>query len=168
MVLDLNQAERIARHYTRGREKLQTLGWGVSGFVFLSPDLQTAVKVHKHPEQFDTELAAYQRLRYLGITELNGLTIPMLRGFDESRRIIAMDVVRPPYLLDFAGVRFEAPDFSEDVMASWHENIVELFGGNAQFVHEVYHALAAYELYYLDFRPSNLNLTGLRDLPDEP
>jgi len=42
---------------------LDVLGWGVSGFVFLSPDLMTAIKVHHNSEGFHTEVKAYGLLR---------------------------------------------------------------------------------------------------------
>lgn len=166
MSLDYARAEEIARRYTRSSRPLTNLGWGVSGFVFLAPD-NTAVKVHKHREPYHTELLAYQRLRRLRIRRLLGLAIPRLRGYRARGRIIRMDTVSPPYLLDFAGVRFEPPDFNDDVIEDWHSRIEEVFGPNAPFVHEVYHALARHDIYYLDFRPSNLNLEGLRGrLPD--
>jgi hypothetical protein len=132
----------------------------VSGFVFLAPD-HTAIKVHKHQESFETELMAYQRLRRLRIRQLHGLTIPRLRGFSERDLIIRMDTVSPPYLLDFAGVRFEPPDFSEDVLAYWQSTIEDRYGANASIVYGVYDALARLGIYYLDFRLSNLNLEGL-------
>jgi len=72
-----------------------------------------------------------------------------------------MDFVRPPYLLDFAGVLFHPPDFPQDTMDQWHAGIEEMFGPNSAIIYAVYHALAKHGIYYLDFRPSNVNLTGL-------
>ena len=93
------------------------LGWGISGFVYLSPDLRTAVKVHRHQESFARELEVYERLRRLRMTRLHDLTIPRLRGHARNYNLIQMDFVSAPYLLDFAGVLFDPPDFPSDTMA---------------------------------------------------
>jgi hypothetical protein len=58
-------------------------------------------------------------------------------------------------------VSFDPPDFSDETMESWHAGIREMFGPNAHVVYAVYHSLAQRGIYYMDFRPSNLNLTGL-------
>lgn len=80
-----------------------------------------------------------------------------------------MDFVSAPYLLDFAGVKFDPPDFSEDTMASWHASLEEFFGPNVSVAYAVYHSLAQHGMYYLDFRPSNMKLDGLPGLqPFEP
>jgi len=43
-----HNAMRLAQEYIGSNQPLTRLGWGVSGFVFLSPDLRTAIKVHHH------------------------------------------------------------------------------------------------------------------------
>jgi hypothetical protein len=157
-------AHEVAQRFFRTRSALKRLGGGVSGFVFLSPDLRTAAKVHHGEEGYTTELYVYKQLARLGIRSIRGLTIPRMRGYSTALRIIQMDVVRPPFLLDFAGVLLNPPDFSDDVQEDWHRRIAERFGPNASVAYEVYDALAKHELYYVDFRVSNLNLTGLSGL----
>lgn len=164
MDIDLSTAEEIAKQYFGTTQSLARLGWGISGFVYLSPDLVTVVKVHRAKEGFERELATYQRLAQIQLTRLLGLTVPKLRDYRRSPNIIRMDLVRPPYLLDFAGVSFDPPDFSSDVMASWHEELAERFGPNVSVAYSVYAALARHGIYYLDLRPSNLNLEGLPGL----
>jgi hypothetical protein len=70
-----------------------------------------------------------------------------------------MDFVKPPYLLDFAGCSLKPPD--EALLEGWHESLNAMFGANVDVVYAVYGELARNEIYYLDFRPSNLNLAGL-------
>ena len=169
MELDHTAAAAIAQRYFATSEPLVRLGWGVSGYVYLSPDLRSAVKVHRSEESFSRELEVYQRLRRLRITQLHGLTIPKLRDFRADMKPIQMDFVSAPYLLDFAGVRFEPPDFSEDTMAIWHAGLEELFGPNVWIVYAVFHSLEQHGMYYTDFRPSNIKLEGLPGLlPFEP
>src|SRR5688500_14974572 len=99
MELDHQSAARIAQRYFHTSEPLVRLGWGISGYVYLSPDLRTAVKVHRHEESFARELEVYRRLRRLGITQLHGLTVPKLRGYHSDVKLIRMDFVSAPYLL---------------------------------------------------------------------
>ena len=166
---DQNRAAEIAQSFFATSTPLLQLGWGISGYVYLSPDLDSAVKVHRRKESFVCELEAYQRLRQLRITQLHGLTIPKLRDFRDQLNLIQMDFVNAPYLVDFAGVRFDPPDFPSDTMQSWHDSISELFGPNAWIAYAVYNSLARHGLYYMDFRPSNLNLKGHPDFqPFEP
>ena len=49
-------------------------------------------------------------------------------------------------------------------MKLWHAGIEEMFGPNAWVAYAVYHSLAEHDLYYRDFRPSNLKLDGLPGL----
>lgn len=169
MELNHEKAAGIVQRYFGTTETLTRLGWGISGYVYLSPDLRTAVKVHSHEESFDRELAVYHRLRHLRITQLHGLTIPKLRNYRRGVKLIQMDFVSAPYLLDFAGVRFNPPDFPEDTMESWHAGIHEMFGSNAYIAYLVYDSLKKHGMYYMDFRPSNLKLEGLPGLePFDP
>jgi hypothetical protein len=132
-------------------------------------DLRTAVKVHHRHEGFSRELEVYRRLHRLGITSLHGLTVPKLRDHSADVKLIRMDFVNAPYLLDFAGVRFDPPDFPPDTMAKWHDDIQGWYGPNADIAYDVYYSLAMRGMYYMDFRPSNLKLDGLPGLlPFDP
>lgn len=148
---------------------LEILGWGVSGFVFLSSDLRTAIKVHHNPDGFHTEVKAYKMLRRHRITRIGGITIPKLHKEDFDRQLIQIDLVKPPYLLDFAGVRFSDPKFPPETVRQIDEDIQLRFGRNAAFAYAVQHRLLQIGMYYLDLRPSNLNLQGLAgvDFSDE-
>jgi hypothetical protein len=168
MELDRKTAEEIAKRHLATSEPLKCLGWGIGGFVYLSPDLRTAVKVHRSEEGFQTELRVYRRLAALKISQLHGLTIPKLRGVDATIRSIQMDFVNAPFLLDFAGVLFKPPDFSAEVMAHWHDQLDEMFGANVHIAHAVYASLARHGLYYVDFRPTNMKLEGHPDYQPLP
>jgi hypothetical protein len=169
MIIDHEKYAAAAQQYFGTTTTLRRLGWGISGHVYLSPDALTAVKILRRPESFATELEVYQRLKRAGITTLNGLTVPKLRDYRYDLNLIRIDCVIPPFLLDFAGVLFSPPDFSADTMGLWHAGIRRSFGANASVAYSVYHALSRHGMYYMDFRPSNLNLSGLPGLePDDP
>lgn len=161
MPFDLSDSERRAQKYIGASAPLLRLGWGMSGAVFLSPGTRAAVKVFHRREQYDAELKAYRILWREKLYDLHGLTIPRPRGKHDALMVISMDVVKPPFLLDFAGAQFKPPDFSADAMALWHADIREKFGANAHIAYSVYDALRRIGIYYMDFRHSNLNLQGL-------
>jgi hypothetical protein len=165
MFLDQHAAMEIARDYIGAEVVPAMLGWGVTGFVFVNERLRTAVKIHKFADTCQREMQAYELLKRKRLQEQLrrrfSLNVPRMLASDPERHLIHMDLVRPPFLLDFAGVRFAPPDFSDDVMADWHDQIVEKFGDQFALVYAIYDFLAKRGLYYLDFRPSNLNLSGL-------
>jgi hypothetical protein len=158
----------VAQRYTNAPGPLKILGSGMGGVVFLAPDLRSAIKVHHHPEGFETEVEAYKRLKKARITKVRGLTIPRMRAHATDLLLIRMDVVRPPFLLDFAGALFHPPDFDTDAIAGWHANLEFLFGRNVSIVYDVYHLLSRHGIYYMDFRPSNIKLEGLADYDPTP
>src|SRR5688500_5897686 len=123
MEMNHAKATRIAQRYFATTQPFERLGWGIGGYVYLSPDSRTAVKVHRRQEGFERELEVYRRLRRLRLTQLHGLSIPKLRGYRTDMRLIRMDFVSAPFLLDFAGVQF-----TEETMEHWHANIASYFG----------------------------------------
>ena len=165
--MDHRSALLTAQRYLKTSLPLKCLGWGIGGFVYLSPDNLSAVKVHRGPG-YVAEVKTYRKLRRLGIRQLHGLNIPRLLDYDDANLVIRMDFVNEPFLLDFAGVLFEPPDFSEDVIAAWHADIAEKFGPNAWVAHLVYRSLAKHGIYYVDFRPTNMKLEGLPGLESFP
>jgi hypothetical protein len=155
-MLDHATAERIARDYVGATGPLIRLGWGIGGFVYLSPDGRTAVKVHRHEEGFLNEVEAYFRLRRVRTSQVHGVTIPKVHDERFDLKLIRMDFVTPPFLVDFAGVQFHPPDFPPDTLALWHENIDNMFGPNAHLAWAVYSALTQHGIWYTDLHPRNL------------
>lgn len=159
MELDLERAEALARKYIGSPVPLTRIGWGVSGFVFRTAD-RRVLKLHKRQEGFDTEVRAYQMLRRRGMVRVNGLNIPTLYGKREVERIVLMDLVQPPFLLDFAGVHFRPPDFEESVVEYQHGQVRQWYGPNAHIVYAACESLKKIGIYYTDIRTSNINIQG--------
>ena len=157
------QAAEIAQQYFGTSEPPELHGWGIGGYVYLSPQPGRVVKVHTG-HAFHVELEVYRRLRRLRLTRLHGLNIPRVRGFREDVRLLEMDFVSAPFLLDFAGVLFEPPDFEDHVWEDWHRKIDEAYGPNAHIAYAVYESLRKHGMYYVDFRITNMKLDGLPGL----
>ncbi len=59
---------------------------------------------------------------------IDGLNVPRLVEFDDELQIIEMEIVKPPYLLDFGKAHLDArPDFPAETMTEWEEQLVDLF-----------------------------------------
>lgn len=72
---DADKFAAIAQKYIGASEPLTRLGWGISGYVYLTPDLRSAIKAHRYGQGFHAEVRTYQMLRRLGMRNLLGFTI---------------------------------------------------------------------------------------------
>lgn len=155
------RAEATAREYTQAEGPLKLLGGGIEGFVFSIGGI-TAVKAFEHRPMYQSELAAYQRLRDVGIEHICGLHVPVLVNLDDRLMVIEMSIVDPPFLLDFAQTTLDHPrDFSEDVMTDWWNRVAEMFGERFEDAREVFYALQDEAgIYYYDLAPRNVNFGG--------
>jgi len=93
----------------------------------------------------------------LAISNIEGFAIPRLIDFDDDLLVVEMDVVSPPFLLDFAKAYLDGPpDFSPEVMADWEEQQMEWFGDRWPQVRSVLYSLERLAIYYRDVRPGNI------------
>src|SRR6059058_5955375 len=77
------------------------LGGGKDGSVWRTSRL-TALKVHERIESYRAERDAYARLRDLQNRRVAGFTVPLLRVHDDELGTLEMDIVFPPFVVDFA------------------------------------------------------------------
>ena len=119
---------RRANTYTQrhGLVLGKSLGAGVQGSVFVaksprdSADVWSAVKAHQRRPDYARERDVYRRLKEFDVTTVRGCHVPQLLGYDDELWVIEMTVVSQPFVLDFGGAYLDrAPDFSEEVMADW-------------------------------------------------
>ena len=89
-------------------------------------------------------------------------------NFDDELQVIEIEIVKPPYLLDFGKAHLDKrPDFPEETMAEWEEQLVELFGddvpqgeGRAAEAHGLRHLLLRREAG--EHQASSRRLTSYR------
>lgn len=158
MVEPQSDAEAIGTRYLEPQHHIVIrLGMGTDGTVFQT-DRYTVIKVFRRDDLYHRELAAYLRLLDHGVEQVCGHSVPMLLDFADSLRVIEMDYVTPPYLLDFAKTRLdERPDFSAEVEQQWIAEVEEMFGPNAKTVWIILHDLwDKYGIWYLDPKPANI------------
>lgn len=133
------------------------LGTGQEGSVWPT-DNKTAIKVFDRQRNYNSELGCYQRLSELGISELEGFTIPHLIDSDSELLIVEMTIVAPPFVLDFGKAYLDhRPDFSAEIMADYDVERREMFEGNWDLVESAVRELEQFGIYYWDARPGNID-----------
>jgi hypothetical protein len=135
----------------------QRLGFGKDGSVFQT-SLSTAIKVFARRDSYARELACYRRLASHEVEEVHGHVVPRLIASDDELLVIEMEIVAPPFLLDFADAWLDtAPDFPAEVMEQWHEEKSEQFGSQWAAVQVVLAQLRGhYGIHLLDVNPGNI------------
>ena len=123
---------------------------------------QSAIKVHNERAGFDRELAAYGRLQHFKVTEIAGLAVPSLMGFESELKIIEISIVSPPYLLDFGGAHLdEAPShiIDSDAKQRWMEERLEKFAESTPLVNRALAELERkYGVFLTDIHPGNIRI----------
>ena len=106
---ELARAQLFAKRH--GKTIMEQLGAGQDGIVLSigidgidgSKNIQTAIKSFKHQGLFQRERDVYLRSSENNVGKLAGFAVPNLFSYDDERWIVEMEVVRPPFVLDFAG-----------------------------------------------------------------
>ena len=154
--------DRVALYTQRNGLTLgEQLGLGVHGIVFVA-ESQTkpgasAIKVHERESSYCRERDVYLRLQDRGVTAIRGCHVPQLLRFDDDLWVIEMDVVKRPFVLDFAGAYLDrAPDYPDDVLDEWRADKQEQFGDRWAEVDAILAALQRYGIHLVDVSPSNI------------
>ncbi|WP_442483940.1 hypothetical protein [Aeoliella sp. SH292] len=157
--------ERV-QQYARARNRIvveqQKLGYGSDGTIWRTSD--SAIKALHRRSNFDVELGSYQRLAAAGVDAIDGFAVPRLIDFDEDLMVIEMEIVQPPYVLDFGKVYLDQPpaywndpQIRNNAYAEWRER----FDEHWEKVAGVMFSLERFGIYYVDPRPSNIDTTGI-------
>jgi|SRR3954469_1864853 hypothetical protein len=156
------EADQIVRRYIGAAAAPAPLGWGLDGVVYPHPTAHTAIKIHRGQDGFGNELAAYLRLTEHGVSQLQAgghqFNVPVLVHYDTADRLIEMSIVRPPFLLDFAGATIDDPsDFTAEALGEWWDQVASDFADDFPIARDVFWILVRkYGIYYWDLKPRNL------------
>jgi len=145
----------------RGLRRIGWLGSGIHGSVFTVEDNDRtgvfAVKIHEAGVPYQRERDVYERLMEVAILDVRGFRIPRLLAGDDELPAIEMTIVKPPWVLDFAGAWLDFPPrFSEEVMAEWRRKNEEQFGEDWPMAQLVLGDLEDMGIHMLDPTPSNI------------
>lgn len=145
----------------RDRHLAGRLGFGIHGIVFaiegnLHPGV-AALKVHHSEEPYLRERDVYRRLEDEGVVEIYAFRIPQLIECDDELLALEMTMVKPPFVLDFAGAYLDSPpEFSDEV---WEERAAKWrsdFGADWATAQVILTELKSLGIHMLDPSPSNI------------
>ena len=155
----IEKAEAYAAR--RERRLAGRLGFGIHGIVFalegnVHPGV-SALKVHRSDEPYVRERDIYRRLAENGVTAVCGFRVPCLIDCDDALPALEMTMVKPPFVLDFAGAWLDwSPTFSDEV---WEERAAKWageFGEDWPMAQAILAELEEFGIYMLDPSPSNI------------
>lgn len=155
--------ERVER-YAKSRKldvaRESRLGYVTDGTVWASVQ-NSAIKAIALDSVYQTERDCYRRLQSHRVESLGGFSIPMLRDYDDALQVVKMEIVSPPYLLDFGKAYLDSPpaywadaQLRQNAYEEWRER----FDEDWQQVAGVLAMLTKYGIHYVDPRPSNIHL----------
>jgi hypothetical protein len=149
-------AARRDRHLT-GR-----LGFGIHGTVFAlesNRDLPgaSALKIHNSLQPYGREREIYERLAEHGVDQILAFHVPQIIAFDDALLALEMTIVKPPFVLDFAGAWLDfPPTFSDEVWEDWTRKNEEQFGPDWPMAQMILGDLQDLGIHMLDPSPSNI------------
>ena len=136
------------------------LGFGQDGSVYRTSD-ETAVKVFAEERLFFAEWEAYLRIEEAGLTTAAGHAIPGLRKADFGLWVLHLDLVYPPFVLDFARVSLGArserrwpPHVWAERVAAWERRFPRAHWPRVLEVREALGAAAG--VWLEDLHPGNV------------
>lgn len=134
------------------------LGGGTQGVIF-STNKGTAIKALMHSECFERERNVYIRLKECDIDSIEGFWVPKLIDYHDELLIVEMQIVTPPYVLDFASAYLdETPPYAEDeeIMAYWENEKIEQFEDRWPVVKQIISEFRALGIHLSDVKPGNI------------
>jgi len=149
-----------AKEYARrsGLSIVKQLGSGTQGIVF-STNCDTAVKALIREDHYIRERNVYRRLQERKVERVGQFWVPQLTQADDELLVIEMEVVRPPFVLDFASAYLdESPPYvnEPEVMARWESEKREQFESRWPEVKRMMRGFLAYGIYLPDVKPGNV------------
>ena len=132
------------------------LGHGTDGSVWKT-NRKSAVKVFERQKNYDMEIGCYQRLSLHKITNIEGFSIPRLIHWDDTLLVIEMQLVTPPYMLDFGKAYVDwCPEHSPEQEDDFNQEQEELWGHYLPQVRSLLWHLRNIGIYYRDPKPGNI------------
>lgn len=151
------QAHDHARAYAdkHGKTIAMHLGGGFDGVVVSTGP--TAIKAARHEPLYLRERDVYIRLLENDVNNVAGFAVPKLVEFDDELQVIEMEIVSPPFIVDFAGAYLdERPDYPEDVLAAWDAEKREIFEHRWPTVRRIMAVFERWGVYLADVHPGNV------------
>ena len=146
----------------RGVQLMERLGFGQDGLVCATAQ-ESVLKCLRYERLYQNERNVYQRLNPLGCEEIAGFNVPKLINSDDALWIVEIQIVTPPFVLDFAGASLYRPsrifaEMSEDDYLEWMESRIEMYGDEWPLVETLLAQLRRHKIFLTDVKPGNISL----------
>ena len=142
-----------------GIQLSKTLGFGLQGVVYATTR-RSAVKIHCRKEAYVRERNVYLRLTEEKVQNVKGLIVPQLLQYDDDKLIIEMELVSPPFIVDFGGAYLDVlPAHATGTMtlSQWDIDKREQFGENWLKAQAIIAEFAGmYSIHIVDVNPGNI------------
>jgi hypothetical protein len=144
-------------------DRQRYFGFGSDGCVWRAlaapPATETAVKVFE--QNYESERDAYLRLRDWGVVDIHGFRVPSLLDYDDDLQVVEMEIVSPPFIVDFGKSHVDIPPYyydSTEDRERFEAEYAELFTAKEwPKVRSILSTLEhKYGIYYVDPRPGNI------------
>jgi len=141
-----------------GKSLSKQIGFGYDGLIYKTEG-NTAVKGFKHEPLYRNERDVYSRIDEYDLYEVCGCRVPHVLRTDDEFWCIEMEIVAPPFVLDFAGAYLNfPPEYPDDVMAAWEAEKREQYEEDWPRVQQIMAELAGIGVYLADVKPGNITL----------
>ncbi|MBB5035656.1 hypothetical protein [Prosthecobacter vanneervenii] len=155
------EKKAVAYAGSRQAELSDSLGFGVDGSVWLLHSKERiqpwAAKLFRADKAYCRERDCYLRLREQNVENVRGFAVPAYLHHDDAWLVVEMTIVRPPYLLDFAGALLDEPfDFHEETWEAWEMDRMEKFEDRWPEVKKVMIELEYHGIFLSDLHPGNI------------
>ena len=141
---------------------MERLGFGQDGLVYAT-DQESVLKCLRYERLYQNERNVYQRLAQLGCEEIAGFNVPKLINSDDELWIVEIQIVTPPFVLDFAGASLDRPsqifvEISEGDQQEWIQTLMEMYGDEWPLVDHSSPNFAGNKIFLTDVSPGNISL----------
>jgi hypothetical protein len=148
----------------RGAQLMERLGFGQDGLVYAT-NHESVLKCLRYERLYQTERNVYQRLARLDREEIAGFNVPKLLSFDDSLWIVEMQIVSPPFVLDFAGASLDQQsrvfaEMSDEDHQEWIDSRIEMYGDDWPRVETVLAEFRKQKIFLTDIKPGNITIRG--------
>ena len=149
--------ERALNYAALRQVKLRNvLGGGYDGIVYATTR-DSAIQSLRYAELYLRERDVYMRLKEHAIESIAGCHVPRIVDFDDDLWVVEMEIVVPPFVLDFASARLDAPiQYPDEVLIEWEQEKHEQYGENWGRAKAVLAEFRGLGIFLSDVKPGNI------------
>ena len=146
----------------RGAQLTERFGFGQDGLVYAT-NQESVLKCLRFERLYQNERNVYQRLALLECDEIAGFNVPKLINSDDQLWIVEIQIVSPPFVLDFAGASLDKEsrifaEMSEESLDEWTEARIEMYGDDWPRVETLLAELRKRKIFLSDVKPGNITV----------